>query len=372
LDNLLKKQLEQIKKRAQLLRQKGECREGVRSTAEPTPEPGISADSVSSSTSSNEIVNATLASGAVTRGGEFDKLRSLRRRWPWRRNRDESNDDATRAAVSTAAEWEHPLEAFKKGEPLTIEQAATGTVHTIDDDTFYMVRPVGIDVDPDAPREARLYRDLHAWPEDVNVSVAGMPRTRRSKDQEELPQILFDPRRALFLDIETAGLSANTYLFLIGVMFLEGDDFVVEQLFARDYAEEVGVLKYLNQLMSRFDNIVTYNGASFDMPFIRTRMAIHRIPDIGRFGSVDLLHTARTVFRDVLPNHRLVTVEKHLRKVDRQDDIPSRYIPEAYHDYVASGNARAMRNVLYHNRMDLFTMAVIVNRLAEREYGPEQ
>ena len=95
-------------------------------------------------------------------------------------------------------------------------------------------------------------------------------------------------------------------------------------------------------------------------------MAIHRIPEISRFGSVDLLHTARKVFGEVLPDRRLMTVERHLRGVDRQDDIPGRYIPEAYHDFVHSGDGRAMKNVLYHNRMDLFTMAVIVNRLSER------
>jgi uncharacterized protein YprB with RNaseH-like and TPR domain len=55
-----------------------------------------------------------------------------------------------------------------------------------------------------------------------------------------------------------------------------------------------------------------------------------------------------------------------LRGVERVDDIPSRFIPRAYHEYVRTRDARIMRNVLYHNRMDLFTMAVILNHFVER------
>jgi uncharacterized protein YprB with RNaseH-like and TPR domain len=60
-----------------------------------------------------------------------------------------------------------------------------------------------------------------------------------------------------------------------------------------------------------------------------------------------------------------VTVEKHLRGSGRVDDIPSRFIPRAYHEFVHTKDARLMRNVVYHNRMDVFTMAVILNRMGE-------
>jgi len=178
------------------------------------------------------------------------------------------------------------------------------------------------------------------------------------------------PERVLFLDIETAGLSANTYLFLVGMMYANGNGFHVEQVFARDYTEEKGVLLHVHETMSRFDTIVTYNGATFDIPFIRTRMNVHRIPELPPVGSVDLLHASRRVFREKLPNCRLVTVEKHLRGVGREGDIPSRFIPRAYHEFVRTKDARIMRNVAYHNRMDLFTMAVILNHLNEPPVPP--
>ena len=142
---------------------------------------------------------------------------------------------------------------------------------------------------------------------------------------------------------------------------------MVEQAFARDYGEEGGVITLVRRTLARYDTVVTYNGASFDLPFIRTRLSVHRISGIPALASVDLLHTARRVFRDILPNRRLVTVEQHLRKIDREGDIPGRLIPQAWHDYVRTGDGRAMKAVLYHTRMDIFTMAVILNRLSERE-----
>ena len=79
------------------------------------------------------------------------------------------------------------------------------------------------------------------------------------------------------------------------------------------------------------------------------------------------MDAARRVYRGVVPNCKLGTVERHIRGVERTGDIPGRHIPGAYHNYVRTGDARAMKNVLYHNRMDLFTMAVLINRVAAEE-----
>jgi uncharacterized protein YprB with RNaseH-like and TPR domain len=284
-------------------------------------------------------------------------MRTLRRRrWPWQRG---SGDDIPLADQDVLA-------ALQTGEPKSLESLVSGSEIVANGQGFYLVRPVGTDVDPDAQEEARQFMGLREWPADVTVGSTVKQRRRKKSKQPEL-EFAFEPERMVLLDIETAGLSANTYVFLIGMMFLEGNDFVVEQAFARDYEEEAGVLHHVHDTLSRFETVVTYNGASFDLPFIRTRMAVHRIAPLRPLGSVDLLHTARRVFKDILPNRRLVTVEQHLRRKTREGDIPGRLIPQAWHDYVQSGDGRAMEAVLYHNRMDIFTMAVILNRLSERE-----
>jgi len=336
MENRLKKQLAEIKKRAMWLRRRGEARTGEH----PLEEVG------------EQIVGDVVDTGAVTRGADFDKMRTVRRSWPWRgRAQREMSTD--------------PLAAFATGEPRPLASAAPGVERTLDGHSYYLIRPTGGEIDTDEPAEARAFARVTRWPDDTVVSVARGRRPWQNPAQHTM-DIALDPTRVLFLDIETAGLSANTYLFLCGLMFLEHGRFVVEQPFARNYGEEAGVLRHVAEVMKHFDIVVTYNGATFDLPFIRTRMARHRVSPANPPGSVDLLHAARRVFRDVLPDRRLVTVERHLRGMERKDDIPSRLIPQAWHDFVRTGDARAMRNVLYHNRMDLFTMAVILNRLSER------
>jgi uncharacterized protein YprB with RNaseH-like and TPR domain len=284
-------------------------------------------------------------------------------------------DDATNGEVGAPKEdLELILSRYKDGEVGPIEAIETGEERKIGGESFYLVRPVGETIDPDATREAEAFGRLCAWPQYVEASPYGKraKRARRgiqvARARSQKPP--FDREAVCFLDIETTGLSPTTYLFLVGLMFWEGGRFVVEQVFARHYAEEPAVLRYVRDTLDRFESVVTYNGGSFDLPFVETRMAANRVPPLEPFSSVDLLYTARRLFRGTLPNCRLGTVERHIRGISRTGDIPGRHIPDAYHDYVRTGDARAMKNVLYHNRMDLFTMAVLVNRLAQSEEPP--
>jgi len=328
----------------------------------------------SAASASNEIIDAVIRSGAVTRGADL-RPGGLLRRGPWWWRRRTARDQAapagrdgspagTRFPSGFEAEFQEMLAQMATGEPLSIERAVPGEQRTIDDSNYYLIRLNGTEVDTGASAEARHFERFERWPDAATRSVVA-PRRAHADLLRPIAEAAPCPRSVLFFDIETAGLSANTYAFLCGFMYLRGDEFHVEQAFARDYTEEEGMLRHVRETMARFDTVVTYNGASFDIPFIRNRFAVHRIPDLKPVGSVDLLHSSRRVYREILPNCRLVTVERHLRGVDRVDDIPSRFIPRAYHEYVRTRDARIMRNVVYHNRMDLFTMAVILNRLGE-------
>jgi uncharacterized protein YprB with RNaseH-like and TPR domain len=392
MENRLKKQLALIKARAMTIARRSE------SHSEPPVETpanesgdiaGPSVNPNSGNASNNPIVDELIRAGAVGRASEldpdrFELSRRLRRGpWWWRRRlgRPSSALDSIARSERQSGyeiEFQRVFEGLTSGAALAIEGAVPGEGRSLDGSSYYLVRSIGSDIDPIAPTEAERFASLGAWPETVSRTMVGRFVRRGYAARgygtatdfgETIP--LFrkaDPASILFLDIETAGLSANTYVFLCGLMRFvpESGEFDVEQVFARDYAEEEGLLLHVRAALERFDTVVTYNGASFDMPFLRTRMAVHRIPDIVPMGSVDLLHATRRVFKPALPNVRLVTVEEHLRGVTRVDDIPSRFIPRAYHEYVRTQDARIMRNVVYHNRMDIFTMAVILNHLASR------
>jgi uncharacterized protein YprB with RNaseH-like and TPR domain len=311
----------------------------------------------------NPVIDAALRSGAVVRGADMPIVTRLRRGpWWWRRRfiRDETRTYYSRFE----GEFQEMLSSVLTGEPQSIEGAVPGEPRMLEDSNYYLVQFTGGDVDAASPMESTRFARLSAWPEVATRTVL-TPRRAAAEVIQSVHEAPVLPERVLFLDIETAGLSANTYLFLVGMMYANANGFHVEQVFARDYTEEKGVLLHVHETMGRFDTIVTYNGASFDIPFIRTRMAVHRLPELPPVGSVDLLHASRRVFREILPNCRLVTVEKHLRGSGREGDIPSRFIPRAYHEFVRTKDARIMRNVAYHNRMDLFTMAVILNHLGD-------
>jgi uncharacterized protein YprB with RNaseH-like and TPR domain len=398
MENRLRHQLALIKARALLLARRTHARPQHRDGAG-LHGPGCNGPAVaragSGSTASapHPIVDDLMRAGAVARAsdlasGGLDSTRRLRHGpWWWKRRLGTLHpaDSLARGerASSFEAEFQSLLASLAGGDALPIEQAVPGEACALAESAYYLVRSAGASVDPLAPFEAARFAAIASWPETVSRAMVGR-FVRRGYDAlgyndgaRDFGGLLplfrqADPRSVLFLDIETAGLSPSTYVFLCGLMHLSTDPpaFQVEQVFARDYAEEEGLLRHVRSRLGRFDTVVTYNGASFDVPFLRTRMAVHGIPDIVPMGSVDLLQASRRVFRSVLPNVRLVTVERHLRGLERVGDIPSRFIPRAYHEYVRTGDARVMRNVVYHNRMDLFTMAVILNRLVENGEGP--
>ena len=189
---------------------------------------------------------------------------------------------------------------------------------------------------------------------------------RHALSEEELTRqwrevIEVDPERLLFLDIETCGLT-STPLFLIGTMYLGADGrFRLRQFFARDYAEEVHVLRHLAEFVGDFDILVTFNGKSFDWPYIIDRAVYHSVPmHADAPDHLDLLHEARRRWKSVLPNCQLQTLEYHVCKRRRVGDLPGSLIPDAYHRYVKTGNARQMLDVIHHNALDLITMAELM------------
>jgi uncharacterized protein YprB with RNaseH-like and TPR domain len=175
----------------------------------------------------------------------------------------------------------------------------------------------------------------------------------------ELRRLGSAPEDALFLDIETCGL-ANCPLFLIGTMSLREGDLLIEQFFARDYAEEAVLLEHLIEVASPYRMFVTFNGKSFDIPYMRDRMVLHRIRHRFEQEHLDLLIEARRRWRDRLPDCKLQTLEEHICGRRRFGDTPGHLIPQLYHDFVRTGNAAPLEGIFHHNALDIITMAELL------------
>jgi uncharacterized protein YprB with RNaseH-like and TPR domain len=174
------------------------------------------------------------------------------------------------------------------------------------------------------------------------------------------------PDRAIGLDLETCGL-AGAALFLIGLFRqIEGQP-TIELLLARNYSEEPAVLATLWQTIADHHVLLTFNGKTFDWPMVIERSIRHRLQlaaTTSNFLHIDILHHARRRWRKYLPNCRLQTLEQHVCRRHRTDDIPGHRIPGVYADYVRTGFERDMDSVLHHNALDLVTLFDLALRLA--------
>jgi uncharacterized protein YprB with RNaseH-like and TPR domain len=168
----------------------------------------------------------------------------------------------------------------------------------------------------------------------------------------------------IFMDLETTGFS-STPLFLAGTAFREGNGLRCRQLLARDYSEEKAVIGALDDLLASHDYCITFNGKSFDMPYLRERAKYHRVNLQAGPKQYDLLHAARRIWKHRLPNCKLVTLERHVLGRTRIGDVPGWEVPCIYHDFVHTRDARKIRGVLRHNLVDVLSMVELFVSLSE-------
>ncbi|MED5464989.1 MAG: ribonuclease H-like domain-containing protein [Myxococcota bacterium] len=183
----------------------------------------------------------------------------------------------------------------------------------------------------------------------------------------------FDPRRALFLDTETTGLAggSGTVPFLVGVGFFEGESFRVEQLLLRELGAEKPLLRWLGERIAASSSVVSFNGKSYDWPLLRTRFVMNRLPPPTLPPHLDLLHSARRVFRHQLSEMRLTTLEREVLGYHRQGDIPGAEIPKRYFDYLESGEGGLLEDIVRHNADDVVAMAALLGVLQGVMEAPE-
>ena len=175
-----------------------------------------------------------------------------------------------------------------------------------------------------------------------------------------------DINKTVFLDTETTGLAggAGTYVFLVGVGYFEGDQFCVRQYFMRDYNEERALLSALNDLLSNFKAVVTYNGKTFDLPLMESRYIMSGMKmSLKNPYHFDLLYPARRLWKRRLESCSLSTVEREILKVIRDDDVPGYLIPEIYFKYLRTKDARALKQVFEHNLQDILSLVALVSRM---------
>ncbi|MCK9443854.1 MAG: ribonuclease H-like domain-containing protein [Tissierellaceae bacterium] len=178
----------------------------------------------------------------------------------------------------------------------------------------------------------------------------------------------FPEKNVCFVDIETTGLNRNKeIIYLIGLLFFNrsSDSWVLNQYFANSIEMEKDILGAFNSEINNFDVVITYNGDSFDLPFIRYRLKRYDIDgiyldDITSFDLYKIIRSNNMYLN--LPNLKLKTLEQFLG-IEREDKLSGFECIGLYYDYMESNNSVLRENILKHNYDDLVNMLDTMNIL---------
>ncbi len=178
-------------------------------------------------------------------------------------------------------------------------------------------------------------------------SVMGMPIARKED--------------TLAFDTETSGLSTGSaaFIFMLGLGYFEGENYIVDQLILPDLDYEKAFLRQTELIFSRFPILLSYNGKGFDIPMLQSRLRFHMMPDFtGEISHIDLLYISRRYWKPRLGSVRLSNIEQYLLKLERGDEeVPGYLAPELYRDCLRDRDASHITGVAYHNQIDVVSLS---------------
>ena len=202
-------------------------------------------------------------------------------------------------------------------------------------------------------KEFKLLKQLNKYPGNKNSTIKSISS--------------LDPFNLKFMDIETLGLS-NVPIILLGIAEIKGKYIESNQYLLRNKEEEPALIEAYLTHIDEASVHVTYNGANFDIPFIRNRARYFGIDCKLDQTHFDLMYPARNLWKNVLPNCRLTTIEEHIFNIKRENDVPGAYVPDYYNAYSISKNIGPLVPIIEHNRMDIVSLADFLMKIYEESF----
>ncbi|HEV7466449.1 MAG TPA: ribonuclease H-like domain-containing protein [Candidatus Dormibacteraeota bacterium] len=182
----------------------------------------------------------------------------------------------------------------------------------------------------------------------------------------------WDASSAAVLDLETLGLRGSGVLaFLAGIGVPRGDRLEVDQVLLVDpAAERSALLAALARLAGR-RVLVSYNGRSFDVPALRSRLVVNRLDPAALEAGMhcDVLAPVRRLFRDRLGACTLGRAERDLLGLERHGEVPGSEAPARYQAWLRGAGWGVLEGVVVHNQLDLCATMVLAARVAAHLEG---
>lgn len=169
----------------------------------------------------------------------------------------------------------------------------------------------------------------------------------------------------VFLDIETTGFApANSQLYLIGCLYFSENSWMQAQWLAETFDEEFLILEsFLDALPEKFC-LVTFNGSTFDIPYLRHKQEQFSLDGFENLNFFDL-------YKVLKPYKQLLNFS-HFRQQDlekfvdfhRKGDVSAKKCITIYQEFLRTEDPSLPEILLRHNTQDLQGMLSILPLLS--------
>ena len=169
----------------------------------------------------------------------------------------------------------------------------------------------------------------------------------------------FGGMKPCVLDIETTGLSGSRgRVILIGLLTYTGSGVRITQFLAENHYEECKVLDAAMDFIESegIGYLITFNGQSFDVPFINARLDANFTGRSLCLYDLDLYRLLKlsTDLRSRIGSLSQKSVENYYGILDdRGDTITGRESVIMFEEYALTGNSTLEKIILTHNREDV-------------------
>ena len=147
---------------------------------------------------------------------------------------------------------------------------------------------------------------------------------------------------------------------MIGILFNKDNKTIIKQFFANseDYEKEL-LLNFIN-FIKDYKNHITFNGLTFDIPFLNSRLKKYNINfSLSKNDDIDILKVIRPFKENLsLSDCKLKTIEKYLG-IYREDTISGKESVNLYKEYSATQEDSLKDKILLHNYEDVYYLGKI-------------
>ena len=177
-------------------------------------------------------------------------------------------------------------------------------------------------------------------------------------------------------DIETTGLSAQrgNKIILTACLIPDRKGVTITQFFAENpYEEDRVIMATMDFLKDEgVDYLITYNGLSFDIPFMKQRLEMKNLPYVLNMYEFDLYNFIRsnTDLKSQIGSLSQKNIEQYFGiNSNRKDVISGRESVKLFAEYTLNQDSVIEKIILTHNREDVLQLCHLLSIIGRNNFS---